>query len=110
MKNYLIINKDLTCVYDVAFRARGSASNRLKQLCSLRGLMASQRKSGDGRADHRESDPFPAPPGWLVSIGMALSLGRTVRTESCRYSVEDSVDAGYLTRRLVDVSQGCSDR
>lgn len=82
--------------------ARGS-KQQIKQLCGLRGLMAKPRKSGDTGGAIIEN-PI------LSNFGDGLSvLEYFISTHGARKGLADTAlktaDAGYLTRRLVDVSQ-----
>ncbi len=82
--------------------ARGS-KQQIKQLCGLRGLMAKPRKSGDTGGAIIEN-PI------LANFVEGLSvLEYFISTHGARKGLADTAlktaDAGYLTRRLVDVSQ-----
>ncbi len=82
--------------------ARGS-KQQIKQLCGMRGLMAKPRKSGDTGGAIIE-DPI------LSNFVDGLSvLEYFLSTHGARKGLADTAlktaDAGYLTRRLVDVSQ-----
>ncbi len=82
--------------------ARGS-KQQIKQLCGLRGLMAKPRKSGDTGAAIIEN-PI------LSNFKNGLSvLEYFISTHGARKGLADTAlktaDAGYLTRRLVDVAQ-----
>jgi DNA-directed RNA polymerase subunit beta' len=82
--------------------ARGS-KQQIKQLCGLRGLMAKPRKSGDTGSAIIEN-PI------LSNFVQGLSvLEYFISTHGARKGLADTAlktaDAGYLTRRLVDVSQ-----
>jgi DNA-directed RNA polymerase subunit beta' len=82
--------------------ARGS-KQQIKQLCGLRGLMAKPRKSGDTGGAIIEN-PI------LSNFVQGLSvLEYFISTHGARKGLADTAlktaDAGYLTRRLVDVAQ-----
>ncbi|MDC0230689.1 DNA-directed RNA polymerase subunit beta' [Aureispira] len=82
--------------------ARGS-KQQIKQLCGLRGLMAKPRKSGDTGGAIIENPV-------LANFVQGLSvLDYFISTHGARKGLADTAlktaDAGYLTRRLVDVSQ-----
>ncbi len=82
--------------------ARGS-KQQIKQLCGLRGLMAKPKKSSDTGAAIIEN-PI------LANFVDGLSvLEYFISTHGARKGLADTAlktaDAGYLTRRLVDVSQ-----
>lgn len=82
--------------------ARGS-KQQIKQLCGLRGLMAKPRKSGDTGGAIIEN-PI------LSNFQQGLSvLEYFISTHGARKGLADTAlktaDAGYLTRRLVDVAQ-----
>ena len=82
--------------------ARGS-KQQIKQLCGLRGLMAKPRKSGDTGGAIIENPV-------LANFVQGLSvLEYFISTHGARKGLADTAlktaDAGYLTRRLVDVAQ-----
>ena len=81
--------------------ARGS-KEQIRQLCGMRGLMAKPQKSGSSGADIIEN-PI------LANFKEGLSvLEYFISTHGARKGLADTAlktaDAGYLTRRLVDVS------
>ncbi len=83
--------------------ARGSKS-QIKQLGGLRGLMAKPRKSGSSEGGDVIENPI------LANFREGLSvLEYFISTHGARKGLADTAlktaDAGYLTRRLVDVSQ-----
>ncbi len=82
--------------------ARGS-KQQIKQLCGLRGLMAKPRKSGDSGGAIIEN---PILANFLEGLSV---LEYFISTHGARKGLADTAlktaDAGYLTRRLVDVSQ-----
>ncbi|MBK8371183.1 MAG: DNA-directed RNA polymerase subunit beta' [Saprospiraceae bacterium] len=82
--------------------ARGS-KQQIKQLCGLRGLMAKPRKSGDTGGAIIEN---PILANFLEGLSV---LEYFISTHGARKGLADTAlktaDAGYLTRRLVDVSQ-----
>ncbi len=82
--------------------ARGSQA-QIKQLCGLRGLMAKPRKSGDTGAAIIEN---PILANFLEGLSV---LEYFISTHGARKGLADTAlktaDAGYLTRRLVDVAQ-----
>ncbi len=82
--------------------ARGSRA-QIKQLCGLRGLMAKPRKSGDTGGAVIEN---PILSNFLQGLSV---LEYFLSTHGARKGLADTAlktaDAGYLTRRLVDVSQ-----
>ncbi|MBT8221095.1 MAG: DNA-directed RNA polymerase subunit beta' [Bacteroidia bacterium] len=82
--------------------ARGS-KQQIKQLCGLRGLMAKPKKSGDDGAAIIEN---PILANFLEGLSV---LEYFISTHGARKGLADTAlktaDAGYLTRRLVDVSQ-----
>ena len=82
--------------------ARGS-KEQIRQLAGLRGLMAKPRKSGS-------SDPEIVENPILANFKEGLSvLEYFISTHGARKGLADTAlktaDAGYLTRRLVDVAQ-----
>ena len=81
--------------------ARGS-NQQIKQLCGMRGLMAKPQKSGAAGAEIIEN-PIVS----NLKEGMTV-LEYFISTHGARKGLADTAlktaDAGYLTRRLVDVS------
>ena len=82
--------------------ARGS-KEQIRQLCGMRGLMAKPQKSGSTSSEIIEN-PI------LANFKEGLSvLEYFISTHGARKGLADTAlktaDAGYLTRRLVDVSQ-----
>ena len=81
--------------------ARGS-TQQIKQLCGMRGLMAKPQKSGAAGAEIIEN-----PVVSNLKEGMTV-LEYFISTHGARKGLADTAlktaDAGYLTRRLVDVS------
>ena len=81
--------------------ARGS-TQQIKQLCGMRGLMATPQKSGAAGAEIIEN-PIVS----NLKEGMTV-LEYFISTHGARKGLADTAlktaDAGYLTRRLVDVS------
>ncbi len=81
--------------------ARGS-TQQIKQLCGMRGLMAKPQKSGGAGAEIIEN-PITS----NLKEGMTV-LEYFISTHGARKGLADTAlktaDAGYLTRRLVDVS------
>ena len=81
--------------------ARGS-TQQIKQLCGMRGLMAKPQKSGAAGAEIIEN-PIVS----NLKEGMTV-LEYFISTHGARKGLADTAlktaDAGYLTRRLVDVS------
>jgi len=82
--------------------ARGSKA-QIKQLCGLRGLMAKPKKSS---ADGAAIIENPILANFLEGLSV---LEYFISTHGARKGLADTAlktaDAGYLTRRLVDVSQ-----
>ncbi len=81
--------------------ARGS-TQQIKQLCGMRGLMAKPQKSGAAGPDMIENPVISN-----LKEGMSV-LEYFIGTHGARKGLADTAlktaDAGYLTRRLVDVS------
>ena len=81
--------------------ARGS-TQQIKQLCGMRGLMAKPQKAGSSGADIIENPIISN-----LKEGMTV-LEYFIGTHGARKGLADTAlktaDAGYLTRRLVDVS------
>ena len=81
--------------------ARGS-TQQIKQLCGMRGLMAKPQKSGASGAEIIENPIISN-----LKEGMTV-LEYFISTHGARKGLADTAlktaDAGYLTRRLVDVS------
>jgi DNA-directed RNA polymerase subunit beta' len=82
--------------------ARGS-TQQIKQLCGLRGLMAKPKKSNDAGPAVIEN---PILSNFVDGLSV---LEYFISTHGARKGLADTAlktaDAGYLTRRLVDVSQ-----
>jgi DNA-directed RNA polymerase subunit beta' len=82
--------------------ARGS-KQQIKQLCGMRGLMAKPRKSGDTGGAIIEN---PILSNFIDGLSV---LEYFLSTHGARKGLADTAlktaDAGYLTRRLVDVAQ-----
>ncbi|MEK7257183.1 MAG: DNA-directed RNA polymerase subunit beta', partial [Bacteroidota bacterium] len=82
--------------------ARGS-KQQIKQLCGLRGLMAKPKKSGDSGGAIIEN---PILSNFVDGLSVLEYL---ISTHGARKGLADTAlktaDAGYLTRRLVDVAQ-----
>ena len=82
--------------------ARGS-KQQVKQLAGLRGLMAKPRRSGSSGSEIIEN---PILSNFKVGLNV---LEYFISTHGARKGLADTAlktaDAGYLTRRLVDVSQ-----
>ncbi|HTE08802.1 MAG TPA: DNA-directed RNA polymerase subunit beta' [Flavitalea sp.] len=82
--------------------ARGS-KQQIKQLCGIRGLMAKPRKSGSSGSEIIENPILSNFKGGLNVLDYFIS------THGARKGLADTAlktaDAGYLTRRLVDVAQ-----
>ena len=82
--------------------ARGNKT-QIKQLCGIRGLMAKPRKSGDTGGAIIEN---PILSNFLEGLSVQEYF---ISTHGARKGLADTAlktaDAGYLTRRLVDVSQ-----
>ena len=82
--------------------ARGS-KEQISQLCGMRGLMAKPQKSGTGTSEIIENPIISN-----FKEGLSI-LEYFVSTHGARKGLADTAlktaDAGYLTRRLVDVSQ-----
>ena len=82
--------------------ARGS-TQQIKQLCGMRGLMAKPQKSGASGAEIIEN-----PITTNLKEGMSVLEYFFISTHGARKGLADTAlktaDAGYLTRRLVDVS------
>ena len=81
--------------------ARGS-TQQIKQLCGMRGLMSKPQKAGASEADIIENPVISN-----LKEGMTV-LEYFISTHGARKGLADTAlktaDAGYLTRRLVDVS------
>jgi DNA-directed RNA polymerase subunit beta' len=85
--------------------ARGS-KEQVRQLAGMRGLMAKPQKSMSGATGELIEDPI------IANFREGLSvLEYFISTHGARKGLADTAlktaDAGYLTRRLIDVSQDC---
>jgi len=103
MKELAIHKGGFNSVYMMLHSGARGSKQQIKQLCGLRGLMAKPRKSGDTGSAIIEN-PI------LSNFQDGLSvLEYFISTHGARKGLADTAlktaDAGYLTRRLVDVSQ-----
>ena len=83
--------------------ARGS-KEQIRQLCGMRGLMAKPQKSGASAQEIIENPILSN-----FKEGSCQYLSTFISTHGARKGLADTAlktaDAGYLTRRLVDVAQ-----
>ncbi|MBP7496844.1 MAG: DNA-directed RNA polymerase subunit beta' [Bacteroidales bacterium] len=96
-------NNGLNPVYMMLDSGARGSKDQIRQLCGMRGLMARPQKSGSGGGEIIEN-PI------LANLKEGLSvLEYFISTHGARKGLADTAlktaDAGYLTRRLVDVSQ-----
>ena len=103
MKELALHKQGFNSVYMMLDSGARGSKQQIKQLCGLRGLMAKPRKSGDTGGAVIEN-PI------LANFVDGLSvLEYFISTHGARKGLADTAlktaDAGYLTRRLVDVSQ-----
>jgi DNA-directed RNA polymerase subunit beta' len=103
MKELSVHNQGFNSVFMMLDSGARGSKNQIKQLCGLRGLMAKPRKSGDtGRAVIEN----PILSNFLDGLSVQEYF---ISTHGARKGLADTAlktaDAGYLTRRLVDVAQ-----
>jgi DNA-directed RNA polymerase subunit beta' len=103
MKELAIHKQGFNSVYMMIDSGARGSKQQIKQLCGMRGLMAKPRKSGD-------TGPAIIENPILSNFVDGLSvLEYFISTHGARKGLADTAlktaDAGYLTRRLVDVSQ-----
>ena len=103
MKELSLRNQGFNSVFMMLDSGARGSKNQIKQLCGLRGLMAKPRKSGDtGRAVIEN----PILSNFLDGLSVQEYF---ISTHGARKGLADTAlktaDAGYLTRRLVDVAQ-----
>ncbi|MDQ3142320.1 MAG: DNA-directed RNA polymerase subunit beta' [Bacteroidota bacterium] len=103
MKELAVHKGGFNSVYMMLHSGARGSKQQIKQLCGLRGLMAKPRKSGDTGSAIIEN-PI------LSNFQDGLSvLEYFISTHGARKGLADTAlktaDAGYLTRRLVDVAQ-----
>ncbi len=103
MKKLSEDNKGFNSVYMMLDSGARGSKEQIRQLCGMRGLMAKPQKSGAAGSEIIEN-PI------LANFKEGLSvLEYFISTHGARKGLADTAlktaDAGYLTRRLVDVSQ-----
>jgi len=103
MKNLSEDNQGFNSVYMMLDSGARGSKEQIRQLCGMRGLMAKPQKSGSAGSEIIEN-PI------LSNFKEGLSvLEYFISTHGARKGLADTAlktaDAGYLTRRLVDVSQ-----
>jgi DNA-directed RNA polymerase subunit beta' len=103
MKELSEHNDGFNSVYMMLHSGARGSKQQIKQLCGLRGLMAKPRKSGDTGGAIIEN---PILSNFVEGLSV---LEYFISTHGARKGLADTAlktaDAGYLTRRLVDVSQ-----
>jgi len=103
MKELAAHKKGFNSVYMMLDSGARGSKQQIKQLCGLRGLMAKPRKSGDTGGAIIEN---PILSNFVDGLSV---LEYFISTHGARKGLADTAlktaDAGYLTRRLVDVSQ-----
>ncbi|HON19084.1 MAG TPA: DNA-directed RNA polymerase subunit beta' [Salinivirgaceae bacterium] len=103
MKKLASDNQGFNSIYMMLDSGARGSKDQIHQLCGMRGLMAKPQKSGSTGNDIIEN-PI------LANFKEGLSvLEYFISTHGARKGLADTAlktaDAGYLTRRLVDVSQ-----
>jgi DNA-directed RNA polymerase subunit beta' len=103
LKNLAEDNQGFNSVYMMLDSGARGSKEQIRQLCGMRGLMAKPQKSGATGSEIIEN-PI------LANFKEGLSvLEYFISTHGARKGLADTAlktaDAGYLTRRLVDVSQ-----
>ncbi len=103
MKELAVHKEGFNSVYMMLHSGARGSKQQIKQLCGLRGLMAKPRKSGDTGGAIIEN---PILANFLEGLSV---LEYFISTHGARKGLADTAlktaDAGYLTRRLVDVAQ-----
>jgi DNA-directed RNA polymerase subunit beta' len=103
MKELAVHKQGFNSVYMMLHSGARGSKQQIKQLCGLRGLMAKPRKSGDTGGAIIEN---PILANFLEGLSV---LEYFISTHGARKGLADTAlktaDAGYLTRRLVDVAQ-----
>ncbi len=103
MKELSIHKQGFNSVYMMLDSGARGSKQQIKQLCGLRGLMAKPKKSGDSGGAVIEN---PILSNFVDGLSV---LEYFISTHGARKGLADTAlktaDAGYLTRRLVDVSQ-----
>jgi DNA-directed RNA polymerase subunit beta' len=102
MKQLATDNQGFNSVYMMLDSGARGSKEQIRQLCGMRGLMAKPQKSGSG--GEIIENPI------LSNFKEGLSvLEYFISTHGARKGLADTAlktaDAGYLTRRLVDVAQ-----
>jgi len=102
MRDMINDNQGFNSVYMMLDSGARGSKEQIRQLAGMRGLMAKPKKSGD----HGESI-IENPITTNFSEGLSI-LDYFISTHGARKGLADTAlktaDAGYLTRRLVDVS------
>jgi DNA-directed RNA polymerase subunit beta' len=103
MKTISTDNQGFNSIYMMLDSGARGSKEQIRQLCGMRGLMAKPQKSGSTGAQIIEN-PI------LANFKEGLSvLEYFISTHGARKGLADTAlktaDAGYLTRRLVDVAQ-----
>ena len=102
MRDMINDNQGFNSVYMMLDSGARGSKEQIRQLAGMRGLMAKPKKSGD----HGESI-IESPITTNFSEGLSI-LEYFISTHGARKGLADTAlktaDAGYLTRRLVDVS------
>ena len=102
MKELAVHKQGFNSVYMMLDSGARGSKQQIKQLCGLRGLMAKPRKSGDTGGAIIEN---PILSNFLNGLSV---LEYFISTHGARKGLADTAlktaDAGYLTRRLVDVA------
>ncbi|MEN0004125.1 MAG: DNA-directed RNA polymerase subunit beta' [Bacteroidota bacterium] len=103
MKELALHKQGFNSVYMMLDSGARGSKQQIKQLCGLRGLMAKPRKSGDTGGAVIEN---PILSNFVDGLSV---LEYFISTHGARKGLADTAlktaDAGYLTRRLVDVAQ-----
>lgn len=103
MKELSVHKQGFNSVYMMLDSGARGSKQQIKQLCGLRGLMAKPKKSGDSGGAVIEN---PILSNFVDGLSV---LEYFISTHGARKGLADTAlktaDAGYLTRRLVDVSQ-----
>ena len=104
LKNFEKHNQGFNSLYMMADSGARGSQDQIKQLAAMRGLMAKPQKSMSGQVGEIIETPITS----NFKEGLTV-LEYFISTHGARKGLADTAlktaDAGYLTRRLVDVAQ-----
>ena len=100
-----MISRGFNSVYMMLDSGARGSKQQIKQLAGIRGLMAKPRKSGSTGSEIIENPILSNFKGGLERIGLLAISTCTAPVKGLADTALKTADAGYLTRRLVDVAQ-----